>query len=137
MMVSQINRQQTRRTTPLTIPSPISSTYLADWLFVIKEIDSHATIVSNRRLNMGKKENHHINPKENQKNILNVPFNKDIYDETTVPLDHEFHRDITNQIRRLKQYRDLPMGMPAAYTLGEIDKKLTIDAWTDDDEDED
>jgi len=38
MMFSQINRQQTRRTTPLTIPSPISSTYLADWLLLLKKL---------------------------------------------------------------------------------------------------
>lgn len=74
---------------------------------------------------MGKKENHHILPKETQrKHSINFPYNKGVYDETTVPLDKEFHDDITNQIRHQGKYRNLATGIPVAYTIGEIEKKL-------------
>lgn len=68
---------------------------------------------------MNKKEKHHILPKEIQRKVLKVPYNKGIYDETTVSLDEDFHDEITNQIRY--------GGVPVAYTLGEIDKKLLED----------
>jgi hypothetical protein len=65
---------------------------------------------------MSKKQNHHIMPKEIQRKVLNVPFNDGVYDETTVPLDTEFHRKITHQTRF--------EGVPPAYTVGEIEKEL-------------
>ena len=68
---------------------------------------------------MNKKEKHHILSKEIQRSVLKVPYNKGVYDDTTVPLDEDFHHEITNQIRH--------RGVPVAYTLGEIDKKLLED----------
>lgn len=68
---------------------------------------------------MSKKEKHHILPKEIQRRVLKVPYNKGIYDERTVPLDEDFHDEITDQIR----HREIPV----AYTLGEIDKELLED----------
>ncbi|MEA1872077.1 MAG: hypothetical protein U9M91_01575 [Chloroflexota bacterium] len=65
---------------------------------------------------MSKKEKHHILPKEIQRQVLRVPFNKGIYDDRTVPLDEDFHDEITSQIRH--------KGVPVAYTIGEIDKEL-------------
>jgi hypothetical protein len=74
---------------------------------------------------MGKTEKHHILPKETQrKHSINYPDNDGVYDETTVSIDGEFHDDITNQIRHRGKYRNLPTGIPVAYTLGEIEKKL-------------
>ncbi len=69
---------------------------------------------------MNKREKHHILPKEIQRKVLKVPSNKGIYDDTTVPLNKDFHHKITNQIR----YE----GIPVAYTLGEIDKELIEDS---------
>jgi hypothetical protein len=85
---------------------------------------------------MVKRENHHINPKEIQRQTINYPHNKGVFDETTISLDHDFHTDITNQIRHHGKYRDLPTGVPIAYTLGEIQKKLTEEPWEDEETDE-
>lgn len=85
---------------------------------------------------MSKRENHHILPKETQrKHSIKYPYNKGVYDETTVSLDAEFHDDITNQIRHQGEYRDLPTGVPVAYTIGEIQKKLMEEAQEDEETD--
>jgi hypothetical protein len=53
-------------------------------------------------------ENHHINPKEKQKQTTGT-----VYDDATLPLDTEFHHEITNQIRH--------EGLPTVTAVGEID----------------
>ena len=75
---------------------------------------------------MNKKERHHILPKEIQQKTLNVPFNNGIYDETTVPLDEDFHHKVTHRIRF--------EGIPAAYTLGEIDRELLENEYDEEDD---
>ncbi|MBM3166472.1 MAG: hypothetical protein FJZ94_03380 [Chloroflexi bacterium] len=81
---------------------------------------------------MSKSEKHHILPKETQRKYsIKYPFNKGVYDETTVSLDADFHDDITSQIRHQGKYRDLPSGVPVAYTVGEIERKLMEEAWED------
>jgi len=85
---------------------------------------------------MTQRQNHHKLPKQIQRQILNYPQNDGVYDDSTVSLDKEFHQDITNQIRRQGKYNDLPTGVPVAYTLGEIGKKLMEGAWEDEDCDE-
>jgi len=78
---------------------------------------------------MAKRENHHPFFKKVQKQILNVPWNDGIFDDQTVSLDTDFHREITNQV--------LYKGVPMAYTLGEIDKELLREQMEEDDFDED
>ena len=80
---------------------------------------------------MGKREKHHIDPIEIQGQTINYPYNDGIFDERTVSLEHDFHTDITNQIRHRGKHRDLPTGVPVAYTLGEIERKLMEEAWED------
>ena len=65
---------------------------------------------------MAKRENHHLDFKKAQRQILNVPWNDGIFDERTVSLKKDFHDEITKQV--------LYRGVPMAYTLGEIDKEL-------------
>ena len=65
---------------------------------------------------MGKREEHHLNFKKVQRQILNVPWNDGIFDERTVSLNSDFHDEITKQV--------LYRGVPMAYTLGEIDRDL-------------
>ena len=78
---------------------------------------------------MAKRENHHINFKKVQRQILNVPWNGGIFDERTVSLDKDSHYEITNQV--------LYKGVPMAYTLGEIDKELLREQIEENDSDED
>jgi len=76
-----------------------------------------------------KRENHHLNFKKVQRQILNVPWNDGIFDEQTVSLDKDFHKEITDQV--------LYRGVPMAYTLGEIEKELLREQIECDDFDED
>lgn len=85
---------------------------------------------------MAQRQKHHKLPKQIQRQLFNYPQNDGVYDDSTVSLDKEFHQDITNQIRHQGKYKDLPTGVPVAYTLGEIDKKLMEEAWGDEDCDE-
>lgn len=81
---------------------------------------------------MERRQKHHINPKEIQRQTINYPYNDGIFDERTVPLEQDFHTDITNQIRHQGKYRDLPTGVPIAYTIGEIEKRLLEEEWEED-----
>ena len=69
-------------------------------------------------------QDHHTWPKEFQRQMFNYPENDGVIDDRTIRLRTTFHQDITNQTRHQGKYRDLPTGVPLAYTIGEIDMEL-------------
>ena len=78
---------------------------------------------------MSKRENHHVNFKKIQRQVFNVPWNKGIYDETKISLEKRVHNKITKQVPYL--------GVPMAYTLGEIDQELLREQIKEDESEED